>query len=375
LSEWAKIKGVHLLSCGDFTHPVWFKELRSHLKEASNGLYIHDDVHYILGTEVSTIYKKNGRTYKIHHLLFVPDFSAAEKLIALLSRFGRLLNDGRPTLRLDSEELHKRLKDISSEGFLIPSHAWTPHFGVFGSKSGFNSLEECFGDETRYIFAIETGLSSDPAMNWRLSGLDRISLISNSDAHSAPNIGREANVFDMGKARNYYAELFRILREKDKKQFLYTVEFFPEEGKYHYDGHRQCKIRLTPKETIRRGGKCPVCGKKVTVGVMHRVEELADRPEGKMPRNAVPFKKVIPLKELIADALDKGKNSKAVDEEYFRLIHTFGSEFGLLLTTSDKELRANAPEKIAEGIIKMKKEEVSAAPGYDGEYGTVHILW
>jgi len=265
----------------------------------------------------------------------------------------------------------KMLSAIDPDIFIIPSHAWTPHFSIFGSNSGFDSPEECFGEQLSKIFSIETGLSSDPAMNWRWSKLDRFCLVSNSDAHSPSKIGREANVF---KEKIGYKELINILKTKDRSKFLYTIEFFPEEGKYHWDGHRACNARLSPGEAIRSNNLCPVCGKKVTVGVMHRVEALADRNEGFELTSSPPFKRMVPLSEIIGDAMGVSPDSVRVEKEYFQLIKNFGNEFRVLLEISEPELKAKCPPKIAKGIINVRKGNVEAEPGYDGEYGKIKIL-
>jgi len=307
LWKWAQIKGISVIGTGDFTHPQWYKELNEKLDINNNNLLklrdkykvnsIPDscvnEVSFMLTTEVSCIYSKNGRVRKIHSLIFVPDFAAASKLSHALSKIGNISSDGRPILGLDAKTLLKIVLDISHETMFVPAHAWTPHFSVFGASSGFDSLEECFDELTPNIYAIETGLSSNPAMNWRLSSLDTITLISNSDAHSPAKIGREANIFDTEISYNAISNAI-----KTKQGFAGTIEFFPEEGKYHYDGHRSCGVNLSPEETIRHHYLCPVCGKKVTVGVMHRVEKLADREDGFKPSGAPPFYSMIPLPEI-----------------------------------------------------------------------------
>jgi uncharacterized protein (TIGR00375 family) len=373
IARWAKVKGVGLLASSDFTHPLWMAELKSKLRPVDAGTFAYKGITFILGVEVSNIYKRNGRTYKIHNLVFVPGFTEADLLIRQFRNYGILTSDGRPILKLDSEDLVKMVKDAGEECYVIPSHAWTPHFGLFGSRSGFDSMEECFGSQTKEIFAIETGLSSDPAMNWRLSALDRITLISNSDAHSSPNIGREANVFDLGGKVSTYREIFEILRTKDKKRFLFTIEFFPEEGKYHYDGHRQCNVRLTPKESSKRKDICPVCGKPLTVGVLHRVEDLADRPDGIVPPHAIPFKKLLSLEQVLANAFGKGKKTVVVEKEYLRLIKEFGNELNVLLDVPVKDLRRHATELVSDSIMKMREGKVDILPGFDGEYGEVNL--
>jgi len=327
------------------------------------------DVSFLLSAEISCIYSKNGKTRKIHSIIFAPDFKDAARINASLAKIGNLAADGRPILGLDAKELLKIVLDASPDAMLVPAHAWTPHFSVFGSASGFDTLEECFEELTPHIHAIETGLSSDPAMNWRLSALDRITLISNSDAHSPKKIGREANIFDT--EISYKAITGAI---KTKKGFSGTIEFFPEEGKYHYDGHRFCKASLTPQETLKHNYLCPVCSKKVTVGVMHRVEKLADREDGFKPRNALPYYSIIPLPEIISEVLKVGVNSKKVDSEYQALLQKLGSEFKILKDTPLEEIEKASSPLLREAISRMRKGNVHIAPGYDGEYGKIKIF-
>jgi uncharacterized protein (TIGR00375 family) len=298
LWKWAQIKGISVVGTGDFTHPEWFHELKEKLDVCGNNLLKLKDkykiislpdicaaeVCFMLTTEVSCIYAKNGRVRKVHSLILAPDFAAASELNRALSKIGNISSDGRPILGLDTKTLLKMVLDISDEMMLVPAHAWTPHFSVFGAGSGFDSMEECFDELTPHIYAIETGLSSNPSMNWRLSSLDAVTLISNSDAHSAAKLGREANIFDTEIS---YKAITNAM--KTKQGFAGTVEFFPEEGKYHYDGHRSCGVSLSPEETISHNYLCPVCGKRVTIGVMHRVERLADRKEGFHLLDAPPF--------------------------------------------------------------------------------------
>jgi len=371
LAKWAKIKGVSLLGTGDFTHPIWFSELKDNLKEAGKGLYSYEGLYFILTAEVSNIYFKAGRTRKVHNLIFAPGLGAVEEINRALSKYGILSSDGRPILSLECDKMVKMLSAIDPDIFFIPGHAWTPHFSIFGSNSGFDSPEECFEDQTPKIFSIETGLSSDPEMNWRWSKLDRFCLTSNSDSHSPQKIGREANVF---KDKIDYVELIKILKTKDKTKFLYTIEFFPEEGKYHWDGHRACKARLSPEEAVRVNNICPVCGKRVTVGVMHRLESLADRKEGFVDESSPSFKSLVPLAEIIADAMRVGADSAKVEKEYFQLVKNFGTEFNILMDIPDEELMSNCPERIAKGIINVRHGNLDIVPGYDGEYGKVKIF-
>lgn len=381
--KWAQLKGVSVIGTGDFTHPKWFKELGEKLEASSDGLYslkkeyrtndipesCRSNVFFLLSAEISCIYSKNGRTRKIHSLLFVPDFGDAARITIALSKIGNLSADGRPILGLDAKELLKIVSDASSDVLLVPAHAWTPHFSVFGAESGFDSLEECFEELTPHIHAIETGLSSDPSMNWRLSALDRITLISNSDAHSPPKIGREANIFDTEIS---YRSITKAMTTR--KGFYGTIEFFPEEGKYHYDGHRLCGRSLSPKETIKHNYLCPVCGKKVTVGVMHRVEKLADRENGFRPAGSPSFHSLIPLIEILAETLKVGVNSKAVDNEYQKLLRKLGSEFKILLGVPLSDIEQEGSPLLGEAIARMRSGKVHIAPGYDGEYGKINIF-
>lgn len=374
LGKWAEIKGINILGTADFTHPEWFSNIKKELEPAEPGLFKLKNggkpVRFILSSEISCIYSKAGKVRKIHIIVLAPSLEVVEKINSKLDKIGNLKADGRPILGLDALELAKICWQASEDCLVIPAHLWTPWFGIFGSKSGFDSFEECFGDYTKYIHAVETGLSSDPAMNWRLSSLDNIALISNSDAHSPQKIGREANVFETGLS---YKEITSAIKTKDPKEFLYTIEFFPEEGKYHYDGHRLCQICLSPKESKKYNNTCPVCGRALTIGVMNRVEELANRPEGFRPKNAIPFKSLVPLKEIVAESLGMTSASGRVGREYDNLIKNIGSEFHILLSASQKDLAVFSPE-IAEGIIKAREGKVNIEPGYDGVYGKVKIF-
>jgi len=381
--RWAQLKGISVIGTGDFTHPQWLKELREKLKPEGNGLFslkralrtsdvpdsCRADVFFLLSSEISCIYSKGGKVRKIHSIVLAPGFRDAEKINAALSKVGNLKSDGRPILRLDAKELLRIVMDASPGAMLIPAHAWTPHFSVFGAASGFDTLEECFEELTPHIHAIETGLSSDPSMNWRLSSLDGITLISNSDAHSPAKIGREANILETELS---YETIMNAIRTREG--FLGTIEFFPEEGKYHYDGHRACGASLSPKETLRHNYLCPVCGKKVTVGVLHRVEKLADRDEGYKPGGAPGFHSIIPLTEIIAETLKVGANSKAVDKKYFSLLETLGNEFRILMDCPVDDIEKTGTPEIAEAVSRMRKGEVHIEPGFDGEYGKIKIF-
>jgi len=304
-------------------------------------------------------------------ILFAPSLEVVEKIDRFLARRGNITSDGRPIFGMHVKELVKACLDISPDVFFVPAHAWTPWFSVFGSMSGFDSLEECFEEEAKNIHAIETGLSSDPAMNWRLSKLDRITCISNSDAHSPAKIGREANVFD---CKMDYKEVLDVIRTGDPERFLYTIEFFPEEGKYHYDGHRNCGVVFDPKTTRDHEFLCPECGKRLTIGVMHRVDALADRPEGFKPQGKVPFKSAVPLAEIIAAALGKGVNTQTVSREYEKMIRSLGPELGILLEKDEKEVRAHADPRVADGVLNVRLGHVHIEPGYDGVYGKVKVF-
>ncbi len=371
IAESAKLKGIKLLGTGDFTHPKWLEMLKRDLKPTGTGLYTYKDVYFILTAEVNNIYTKNAKLRRIHNIIFSPDFSDVERINKFLAKYGNLASDGRPTLSLDSYQMLSEIKEISPRSFLVPSHIWTPWFSLYGSNSGFDSVTDCFGDLSKEIVALETGLSSDPAMNWRLSELDAYSLISNSDAHSPSRLGREANVFDCELA---YDEIRTILKTKDKQRFLYTIEFFPEEGKYHYDGHLNCKVRLSPKQSALNNDLCPVCGRRLTIGVLHRIESLADRKEGFVPENAIPYKNLIPLEEIIAEALGARRYTIAVRMKYESLVKNLGGEFNVLLAAPIEEIKRLSTERIALGIEKMRRGEVTLLPGYDGVFGTIKVL-
>jgi len=375
LARWAKKKGISLLGTGDFTHPTYFAELKSKLAPLGNGLFElkngEKDVTFILTAEVSNMYSQGGKGRRIHTLIVAPSFDVVETINSKLGALGKLSSDGRPIFSFPAKDLAKMILEVSEECMLIPAHAWTPWFSIFGASSGFDSIEECFGDLTPYIRAIETGLSSDPEMNWRLSALDDITLISNSDAHSPNRLGREANAFDCALD---YTEVTETLRTKDRRKFLFTVEFFPEEGKYHYDGHRECGVLFSPGQTKSHQSLCPVCKKKLTVGVLYRVEELADRPEGFTPRNAIPSIHLIPLEEIIAESLGQRVGTKGVDAEYERLVERGGSEFAILLDAAPDELATFVPPRTLEGIVRMRQGKVSIIPGHDGVYGKVSLF-
>lgn len=396
LAKWARIKGINVLGTGDFTHPLWLKELKENLIPAEPGLFKmkskrlgvknnndfliklegsqKSDVRFILTVEISSIYSKNNRVRKIHNLIFAPDFETVEKINTHLGWIGNLKSDGRPILGLDSEELAKIVLNTSEDCLIVPAHAWTPWFSLFGSNSGFDSIEECFGEYSKYIYSIETGLSSDPLMNWRVSALDNVTLISNSDAHSPPNIGREANILELGEL-SYNAIVGAIRNPRgDSSKLLLTAEFFPQEGKYHFDGHRNCNVCLSPEESKKYKNICPKCKRSLTIGVVHRVDDLADRESGFKPANAISYKSLIPLEEIIADVLGVGVNTKQVRKEYQNLIKSFRDEFRVLLETQRQEIESVSLPEIAEGVLRVREGKVKIEPGYDGEYGKIKIF-
>ena len=375
LDKWAKIKGIKVLGTGDFTHPEWFKSLKEKLEPAEPGLFKlkkgDGGTRFILTAEISCIYSKNGRVRKIHLLIFAPSFEAVEKINVRLGWIGNLKSDGRPILGLDAKELLKIVLGTSEDCLIVPGHLMTPWFSLFGSRSGFDSLEECFEEYSRYIYAGETGLSASPSMLWRMPDGRKITLISNSDAHSPAKLGREANVFDTEIS---YPAIIEAIKSKDPQKFLYTIEFFPEEGKYHFDGHRLCNISLSPQESKKYNNICPNCGKPLTIGVLNRVDLLADRPEGFKPERAIPFKSLIPLAEIIADTLGVLSGAKQVEKEYENLIEKFGNEFEILLNASPRNLKEATSPEIAEGIERVREGKVFIEPGYDGVYGKIKIF-
>ncbi len=368
LVRYARMKGINLLGTGDFTHPLWLKELKSELKEDGTGiLKTEDGFCFILSTEISNIYVQDNKQRRIHNIILAKDFETVDQINEWLSKSGRLDYDGRPTFGFTCPELVENLISISRDCMVIPAHIWTPWFSLFGSKSGFDSVEECFQDQTKNIFALETGLSSDPAMNWRLSSLDRFRLVSFSDLHSfwPWRIGREATLFDLDELT--YENIAKAI--KTGEGLAGTIEVDPSYGKYHYDGHRECGISLTPEEARKLNNICPICKRPLTIGVLHRVEELADREEGFIPKNSKPFKSLIPLSEIISIVIGSPLNSKKVWKEYTKLVNAFGSEFRVLLEADEERMRNVADGKIVDLILKVRRGEVKIKPGYDGVYG------
>lgn len=370
ISEMAKLKGIQLMGTADFTHPAWFAHLKEKLNPSSDGLFEYNGVTFVLAGEVCNIYTKNGRLRKNHNVIIVPGFAEAERVTDYLSRYGKIESDGRPILSLDAEKMFERIMDLGERNHLIAAHIWTPWFSLFGSKSGFESIEECFGKYAKKVLALETGLSSDPQMNWMWSELDPYTLVSNSDAHSPENIGREANCF---ACELEYDTIMHVVKEGDPATFLFTVEFYPEEGKYHFDGHRACDVSLHPDEAMKSNNRCPRCGKPLTVGVLHRIYELADRPYGFVPPGKVPSRKLVPLIEILAAALNCGKGTKTVEKKYRDLIARLGSEFEILMDMPHEEIKQVTNGCIADYILKVRNGEVKVKPGYDGVYGEVRI--
>jgi len=384
----AQLKGITVIGTGDFTHPQWLLELSEKIVPAEDGLYrlreetaaacdkevplsCRAKVRFVLTAEISNIYKKNDRTRKNHNLVIVPDIETAARFSERLGAIGNIHSNGRPIMGLDSKNLLEILIETSEESIFIPAHIWTPWFSVMGSKSGFNSIEECFEDLSKYIFAVETGLSSDPAMNRRVSSLDKYTLLSNSDAHSPLNLGREANIFNTDLS---YQQIFSAIRNRNVEKFLGTYEFYPEEGKYHLDGHRKCKIRFTPKESIQNRGICPQCEKPLTLGVLYRVEELADRPPNVMPEKHPPFYSSIPLTDILAEILKVGPKSQTVQNHYRMLLNEFGSEYNILHDIPTEIIRRSGATLLAEAIFRMRRGELFIDPGYDGEFGKIQIF-
>ena len=383
LDLWARRKGIHIVGTGDFTHPAWREELKEKLKPAEDGLYVLKDEYriedetvrgsmtprFVVTGEISSIYKKGGRVRKVHSLILLPGLEAAEEIAGRLEEIGNIHSDGRPILGLSCHDLLEILLTSCPESIYVPAHIWTPHFSLFGAFSGFDTVEECFEDLTPYIHAVETGLSSDPPMNWRVSALDRYHLISNSDAHSPAKLGREANLLDIEMS---YEGLCRAIQDGTGLQG--TIEFFPEEGKYHLDGHRKCGLCLTPSETEKYGGVCPVCGRKITIGVSHRVEELADRPEDYVRTDGAAFESLVPLPEVIGASLGHSSVSRKVLREYEEMLGKLGPEFEILRTIPQEDIQKAAGHRIAQGIMRLRQGKVERIPGFDGEYGTIRLF-
>ncbi len=389
LDYWARVKGIKVVGTGDFTHPKWIKELKEKLEPAEQGLYklkneyklnhaIHgfvpaeQDVRFVLTAEISNIYKKNGAVRKVHNVLFAPDFEVVDQMQHQLNaRKFNITSDGRPILGLDAKDLLDLSLNISEQLFFVPAHIWTPWFSVLGAKSGFNTIEECFEDLSNHIHAVETGLSSDPPMNRVCSFLDKYTLIANSDAHSPEKLGRNANVFETEIS---YDHIVGAMKTGDPDHFKGTIDFFPQEGKYHYDGHRKCNIQWDPLKTLENKGICPVCGRKVTVGVMHRVAELADRGTPSEYDEQTPFYSLIPLKEILSEILKTGPNTQRVAKEYSRLLNKAGSEFNVLIHNPIDTIAEYQNDALTEAIGRMRNRNVIIKEGYDGAYGAIHVF-
>ncbi len=374
----AQKKGIKVIGTGDFTHPGWFNELKNNLQESEPGLFLNkhsisakedkDRPRFILTSEISCIYKKNDRVRKIHIVLIAPSLKVVEKINNTLGEDYNLKSDGRPILGLDAEELLKTVLDISPDILFVPAHCFTPWFSIFGSKSGFNSVQECFGESSKYIYALETGLSADPAMIWMNPDGQRLTLLSNSDAHSVEKLGREANVFD---ANLDYFDIVDTIKKKDNKRFLNTIEFYPQEGKYYYDGHMACSFSCSPQESKKYGNKCPKCGQNLIIGVLNRSQEIADKPYGFIPEGAIPYKNIVPLPEIITQALGLNSFTKKAEIEYNEMIQKIGPEFHILVDAPLEEVYKKTRPEIAQGIEKVRKGDVAIIPGYDGVFGKV----
>lgn len=385
LDLWARKKGISLIGTGDMTHPVWRQELKEKLIPAEQGLFRLKDEYvlpeagrypgtaprFVLSGEISSIYKKGGKTRKVHSLILLPGFDEADAFAARLEKIGNIHSDGRPILGLPCHDLLEMMLEVSEEGMYIPAHIWTPHFSLFGAKSGFDTIEECFEELTPYIHALETGLSSDPVMNWQISALDGYQLVSHSDAHSPSKLGREADLLDIELS---YQGLFQAVQSG--KGLKGTIEFFPEEGKYHYDGHRKCGVCLSPWEAEEYKGICPVCGKKLTMGVDHRILQLSDRDESEvsMPESGRPYESLVPLPEVISACVGFSTGSKKVQGQYERLLEKLGAEFSILREVPEEDIRAAGGEVLTEGIRRLRAGEVVRKPGFDGEYGKIELF-
>ncbi|MGC8567656.1 MAG: endonuclease Q family protein [Candidatus Micrarchaeia archaeon] len=368
-------KGINLISTGDFTNPLWLKEIKSSLEEDDGtGLYkvksSNTGIRFVMGVEVSNIFNKDGKTRKVHNCILLPSIESVEQFNDIAKKYGNLEQDGRPTLMMSNAELVEVVFSITQKAFVFPAHAWTPYFGVLGSISGFDSMEEAYEEQIKHIHALETGLSSDPKMNWRLSALDKYTLISNSDMHSLENMGREANVFEI--ERLSYDSVISAILKKDVSKFKYTIEFNPEEGKYHYDGHRSCNFSSNPETA--KSQVCPICGKPLTIGVLHRVNELADRPVGFVPENAIPYTHLVPLMQILSYVYGKTLYSPVIKSTYSKMVSIFGTEFNVLTDADIQQIAKFSNEKVAEAIGNVRSGNITIVPGYDGVYGKIDLL-
>lgn len=380
IGKTAKEKGVDIIATGDFTYPEWFKSIKEDLEEENNsGLYFLKkqpelNTRFILATELSLVYKDLGKTRRLHIMVQAPDIASVKELNNYLDKRYNIRSDGRPILKLKADDLVKICLKINPKFLVYPAHIWTPWYAMFGSKSGYDTLEECFKEQTKHIYAYENGLSTDPEMNWRVSELDKLTVLSNSDAHSLKNIGREANVFDL-KEKTSYLEIYNAIKNKDLDVLKYTIEFYPEEGMYYIDGHRDCNFSCFPKETKKLKGICPECKEPLILGVSYRIDKLADRELGFKPKNTQDYKKIVELDKIIADSLGvKGRQSKKVQELYKEMIRVLGPELKILLDINVKNIKDSFGELIALGINRVRKGELDIVPGFDGEYGKINIF-
>jgi uncharacterized protein (TIGR00375 family) len=373
LASTAKRKGICLVSTGDILHPEWRSEVKRDLEDGGNGLFYprngDKSVAFVLGAEICTISYHKGVAKKIHHCILLPRMESAEALADALKKYGNMQSDGRPILMMSSAELVENLFSVEQNAFVFPAHAWTPYFGVLGSMSGFDSIKDAYEDQEQRVHALETGLSSSPDMNWRVSALDKYALVSGSDMHSLGNMGREACVFELPTIS--YRDMIKAIQDKDVGRFKRTVEFFPEEGKYHYDGHRECNFSVNPASGIT---KCRVCGKPLVIGVLHRVNDLADRPAGFVPKDSVPFISCVPLMEVLAYVMKKTKYSIAVGEMYDKLISAFGTEMKVLTEASLEAIKEVSDEDVAQAIENVREGRIRMEPGYAGVYGKLDLL-
>ncbi len=376
LDKTAGEKGIKLIGTGDFTHPTWLKELKSALEPAEQGFFkvkgSGTGVRFVLSGEVSAVYSVKGESKRIHTVIMMPSLESIDALNDVLSRHSTLISDGRPSVQMTAAEIVEETFRADKNAFVFPAHIWTPYFGVLGKLSGFNSIKEGYEDQEKRIFAVEMGLSSDPMMNWRVSALDKYSLLSNSDMHSLPKVGRCMNVFEIDEKRFSFDSITNAMKEKDKNVFKSTINYFPEEGRYHYDGHKECGFSVDPEHS--RITACPLCGKKLVAGVLHRVNDLADREPGFAPESSIPYVKLVPLIEVIGSVMKKNAYSKAVDSVYRGLLATFGTEYKILAEAAPEEIERKSSKDIATAIQNVRDNRISIKPGYDGQYGVIDLL-
>jgi uncharacterized protein (TIGR00375 family) len=371
-------KGISLLSTSDFLHKEWLSELKANLEPINDTALFRikgsdSGVRFVLGGEVSTIFEgKDKKVKKIHNMIILPNFESVDALRNALQKYGALESDGRPILSMSAPELVETVFNINQNAFLFPAHAWTPYFGVFGSLSGFDTMKDAYEDQEKHIHALETGLSSDPKMNWMISSLDKYALLSNSDMHSLPKLGREANVFELDEKDFTYKKIFDTIKEKDPKHFKNTIEFYPEEGKYHFDGHKDCKFSVDPTNSDL--SVCRICGKKLVIGVMHRISDLADREFGFKPKNAIPYVNLVPLIEIVAYVMRKNTFSVSVDAQYRKLVDNLGKEFDILMNVDIEKIKEFSTKEIAQAIENVRNDKITIIPGYAGVFGELELL-